>query len=106
MLCEEYGWRTRARRGRAIANSRGALFRRTYDWSATVASTATITALATLEEVDPVELSDVFGATLYDHIDPEALDALVAGEGHVILSFPIDDYRVRIDGEELTITRK
>ncbi|WP_247001071.1 HalOD1 output domain-containing protein [Halosolutus gelatinilyticus] len=53
-----------------------------------------------------MELSDVFGATLYDHIDPEALDALVAGEGHVILSFPIDDYRVRIDGEELTITRK
>lgn len=82
------------------------LIRRTYDWSATAASMATLTALGTLEEVDPVELSDVFGTTLYDHVDPEALDALVAGEGHVTLSFLIDDYRVRIDGEELTITRK
>lgn len=82
------------------------LIRRTYDWSATAASTATIAALATLEEVDPVELSDVFGATLYDYVDPEALNALVAGEGHINLSFLIDDYRVRIDGEELTITRE
>ncbi|WP_137288809.1 HalOD1 output domain-containing protein [Natronorubrum halophilum] len=82
------------------------LFCRTYDWSATAASTATITALATLEEVDPVELSDVLDITLYDHVDPEALDTLVAGEERVDLSFLIDDYRVRIDGEELTITRQ
>ncbi|GAB7021010.1 hypothetical protein JCM18750_38720 [Halostagnicola bangensis] len=82
------------------------LFRRTYDWSATVASMATLTALGTLEEVDPVELSDVLGTTLYDHVDPEALDTLVAGEKRVNLSFLIDDYRVRIDGEELTITRQ
>ena len=53
-----------------------------------------------------MELSDVFGATLYDHVDPESLDALIDGEGHVTLSFLIDDYRVRIDGEELTIIRK
>lgn len=92
--------------GERSANSRETLFRRTYDWSVTAASTATIAALATLEEVDPVELSDVFGTPLYDHVDPEALDTLVAGEGHVTLSFLIDDYRVRIDGEELTITRQ
>ncbi|WP_459890761.1 HalOD1 output domain-containing protein [Halostagnicola bangensis] len=67
---------------------------------------ATLTALGTLEEVDPVELSDVLGTTLYDHVDPEALDTLVAGEKRVNLSFLIDDYRVRIDGEELTITRQ
>ncbi|WP_090618380.1 HalOD1 output domain-containing protein [Natrinema salaciae] len=65
---------------------------------------ATLTALGTLEEVDPVELSDVLGATLYDHVDPEALDTLVAVQERVSLSFLIDDYRVRIDGEELAIT--
>ncbi|MDJ1433169.1 HalOD1 output domain-containing protein [Halostagnicola sp. A-GB9-2] len=67
---------------------------------------ATLTALGTLEEVDPVELSDVLGTTLYDHVDPEALDTLVVGEERVNPSFLIDDYRVRIDGEELTITRQ
>ncbi|WP_224332305.1 HalOD1 output domain-containing protein [Haloprofundus halobius] len=88
------------------AEAREPLFCRTYDWSATAASLATLTALGKLEEVDPVELSDVLGTTLYDHIDPEALDTLVAGEGRVNLSFSIDDYRVQIDGEELTITRQ
>ena len=89
---------------RRCADSRETLFQQTYDWSATAASTATVTALATVEAVDPVEFSDVFGATLYDYVDPEALDTLVDRDGQVSLSFLIDDYRVRIDGEELTIT--
>lgn len=92
--------------GGRSTNSREALFRRTYDWSATAASTATVAALATLEAVDPMKFSDVFGATLYDFVEPEALDALADSEGGVTLSFPIDDYRVRIDGEELTISRQ
>ncbi|WP_207590504.1 HalOD1 output domain-containing protein [Halomontanus rarus] len=88
------------------ADAREPVFRRSYDWSATAASMATLTALGTLEEVDPVELSDVLDTTLYDHVNPEALDTIVAGEERVNLSFLIDDYRVRIDGEELTITRQ
>ncbi|WP_224448274.1 HalOD1 output domain-containing protein [Haloprofundus salilacus] len=88
------------------AEARDPLFCRKYDWSATAASMATLTALGTVEEVDPVELSDVFGTTLYNHVDPEALDTLVAGEERVNLSFSIDDYRVRIDGEELTISHQ
>ncbi|WP_226042116.1 HalOD1 output domain-containing protein [Natrinema sp. DC36] len=87
-------------------DAREPVFRRTYDWSDTAASMATITALGTLEEVDPVELSDVLGTTLYDYVDPEALDTLVAAEELVNLSFLVDDYRVQIDGEELTITRQ
>ncbi|WP_049954731.1 HalOD1 output domain-containing protein [Halostagnicola larsenii] len=87
-------------------DAREPLFRRTYDWSVTAASMATLTALGTLEEVDPVELPDVLGTTLYDHIDPEALDTLVTAEERVTLSFLIYDYRVRIDGEELAITRQ
>ena len=82
------------------------LFRQAYDWSDTTAGMATLTALGTLEEVDPVELSDVLGTTLHDHVDPEALNTLVAGEERVNLSFLIDDYRVQIDGEKLTITRQ
>lgn len=82
------------------------VFSRTYDWSATAASAATLSALGTLKEVDPVELSDVLGSTLYDHVDPEALDALVAAEERVTLSFPFDEFRVRINGDELTITRQ
>ena len=92
--------------GGHAADAREPIFRRTYDWSATAASIATVTALGTLEGVDPVELSDVLDTTLYDHVDPEALDSLVAGAERVTLSFLIDDYRVQIDGAELTITRQ
>lgn len=82
------------------------LIQQTYDWSTTAPSMAILTALGTLEGVDPMELSDIFGAPLYDYIDPEALDRLVSGEGQLNLSFPIDDYRVQIDGAELIISRQ
>ena len=77
-----------------------------YDWSNTAASMAILTALGTVEGVGPMELSDIFGAPLYDYIDPEALDTLASGKGHLNLSFLIDNYRVGINGEELLITRQ
>jgi len=67
---------------------------------------AIFTALGTVEGVDPMELSDIFGAPLYDYIDPEAPDTLVSGEGQLNLPFLINDYRVGINDEELLINRQ
>lgn len=67
---------------------------------------AILTALGTVEGVDPMELSDIFSAPLYDYINPEALDTLVSGEVQLNLPFLIGDYRVGINGEELLINRQ
>ncbi len=41
---------------------------------------------------------------LYEHIDPEALDTLVAeGEGDVSVSFPVCEYVVEITDAGVTV---
>ncbi|MFC4438728.1 MULTISPECIES: HalOD1 output domain-containing protein [Natrialbaceae] len=74
-----------------------------YDWSTISPSLAVIDALATAEETDPEELAMVSDTTLYTHVDPEALDTVVADGDRVTVSFTIGDYRVRIDGDVVTI---
>ncbi|WP_306058268.1 HalOD1 output domain-containing protein [Natronococcus wangiae] len=80
-------------------------FKRTYDWSATSPSIATVTALATVTGVDQTELATEFGTTLYDHVDPEALDALVRDQKseQVTVSFTIDHYQIWFEGDELAV---
>lgn len=71
-----------------------------YDWSTSRPSIAVINAIAALENVDPTDLSVI----LHNHIDPEALDALVATDSHITISFTLNEYRVKIDGDKLVIT--
>ncbi|WP_312907035.1 HalOD1 output domain-containing protein [Natronosalvus caseinilyticus] len=79
--------------------------RKMYDWSVTAPSFAVIDALATLERVDPAELVAVLETTLYDHVDPEALDILVRDRksDSISITISIDRYQVRFDGDELII---
>lgn len=66
----------------------------------TPASFAIINAVCALENVDPVNAPEELGFTLYDHIDPQSLDALIdsGGEnGHVRLEFVVGDYHVRVE---------
>lgn len=76
-------------------------FQRVYDWSATSPSIAAVTALATVIGVDSTDLD----STLYDYVDPDALDALVRDQNseRVTVSFTIDRYRIRFDGDELSV---
>lgn len=46
------------------------------------------------------------GITLYDYIDPEALDALVTNDSDISISVPINEYDIHIDGNMLTITSR
>ncbi len=66
-------------------------------------SIAVIDALASLEDVRPVNLSDEIGGTLCDFVDPEALDALVTDENAISISFTITEYEVHIDEDKLQV---
>lgn len=65
-------------------------------------SVAIVKAIACIEDVDPVESPSELGITLYDHIDPTALDQLITkntGNGDVSVGLTVRNeyqYEVRI----------
>lgn len=78
----------------------------------TLASHAVIGAIADLEGTTPAAVHTELEIVLYDHIDPEQLDALLEsgdGSGELVVSFRIDErdtYSVEIvDGESVSVTR-
>lgn len=69
---------------------------------------AVLEAIATLEETDPTALGDECGLVLYDHLDPQALDALFAGASGVSVRVTIEadaTYGVRLTPERVTVAR-
>ncbi|WP_425601062.1 HalOD1 output domain-containing protein [Halosolutus halophilus] len=74
-----------------------------YDWGTAKPSIAIIDAIATLENVEPIELSTVLDTTLFDHVDPESLDTLLTADGNISISFTIGEYTVQIDGNTLVV---
>ena len=66
---------------------------------------AIIEAIADIEGVDPAELPTKRNFVLYDYVNTEALDRLVTTGSAIAISLVVGDYRVRIDGEELTVDR-
>ncbi|WP_123620009.1 HalOD1 output domain-containing protein [Halorubrum sp. CSM-61] len=62
-------------------------------------SHAVVEALAGVAGVDPVDLADEAGIFLYDHVDLEALDELVAGQrgADLFVSLSVDDYEISVD---------
>ncbi len=63
-------------------------------------SHAVVRSVATVEGVDPLDLD----ATLYDVVDPDALDSLLdhvagAGAGPVAVSVVLDGYEVRVSSD-------
>ncbi|MDS0476896.1 HalOD1 output domain-containing protein [Natrinema sp. 1APR25-10V2] len=64
-------------------------------------SIAIIQAIAVIEDMDPMDLPDEAGITLYDHIDPDALDRLATGTTNmaavtISLEQPDHQYAVQI----------
>lgn len=58
-------------------------------------ATNVVRAVAAARDVDPVDLDE----RLHDHVDPEALDAVVRSidDGHV--TFAVAGHRVRVDAD-------
>ncbi len=65
-----------------------------------------IDALATMESVDPTELLTVLETSLYEHVDPEALDILVRERKSesIAVTISIDRYQARFDSGELVVS--
>lgn len=74
-----------------------------FDWSETEPSIAIIDAIATLENVDPITLSTTRETTLYDYIDPVALDTVISNDRPTTISFTIEEYLVQVDNEGLVV---
>ncbi|SMO58642.1 HalOD1 output domain-containing protein [Halorubrum cibi] len=62
-------------------------------------------AVADLAGVDPDALGEEAGIVLCDHVDPDALAALVTHcpDGDVALSFSVGEYDVRVDCDEAVV---
>ena len=74
-----------------------------YDWSTIAPSTAIVYALASLENARPVQLPSKLDGSLYEYIDPEALDRIIAGKDAACIEFTVDEYDIRIEDETLEI---
>ena len=69
-------------------------------------SLAVVEAIAELAGVDPTALHEE-GVVLYDHVDPDALNALVAGgpDGDIDVSLTVAGYDVRV-GPDSAVARR
>ncbi|MXV64143.1 hypothetical protein GS429_19145 [Natronorubrum sp. JWXQ-INN-674] len=71
----------------------------------TPASIAVIHAICALTDVDPIDAPTELGFVLHEHVDPDAIDALLAdgtGNGETVVSFAVDadnTYTVEIDDD-------
>lgn len=72
-------------------------------WSTDSPSVAIVDAIAALEGVDPETFTRTTGTVLFDHVDPDALNALVTDAGATTIAFPVGDYYVRISDTELCV---
>ncbi|MDG5759919.1 hypothetical protein QA600_11265 [Natronococcus sp. A-GB1] len=75
----------------------------------TAPTVAVLEAIAALEGADATALGDEFGLVLYDHLDPQALDALFASESaaaSVTVAFEADaTYTATVTPDRVTVTR-
>lgn len=87
-------------------DDRPVLAERTHD-EGTPASIATVYAISAALDTDPLDCPSELGFTLYDHIDPDALDALVTQTEHdsnVTVELSLDEYLLRItDGGRVRV---
>lgn len=76
---------------------------REYDWADITPSTAVIYELAELENTTPRSLWEGSGATLFDYIDPDALNSLISNDTSTHVSFTVQKYDVSIDKTGISI---
>ncbi|AEH39444.1 HalOD1 output domain-containing protein [Halopiger xanaduensis] len=69
----------------------------TFD-SKTPPSIGVIHVICALENINPMDFPDEVGFRLHDHIDPKALDSIVAHDtaGPIEVHFDIEDYHVSV----------
>ncbi|WP_200530923.1 HalOD1 output domain-containing protein [Halorubrum sp. LN27] len=70
-------------------------------------SRAVVEAVAGAAGVEPVDLADEAGIVLYDHVDLDALDALVASRhgGDIDVTLSVAGYEVTVDATAVVAER-
>ena len=76
-----------------------------YNPGFTSPSTAVVEAIASIEDVCPVELLRSGHLTLTDHVDPDILDQLFTGRNtdNIMITFSTDKYTVSLRRGKITI---
>lgn len=80
-------------------------FKHTYD-DETPPSIAIIQAICVAENIDPVDAPGDLGFTLYDHVDPEALDRIIkedTTDTDVCVELLFAGYHVRITHGQIDV---
>ncbi|WP_418285609.1 HalOD1 output domain-containing protein [Halorubrum sp. DTA46] len=73
----------------------------------TLPSLAVVEGIGDLADIEPADLADETGIVLFDHVDPDALDALVdarPGTG-VSVSFTVMKYEVTVTDSDVVVRR-
>lgn len=79
-------------------DDRPLLVERTYD-ETTPASITVVYAIADALDTDPIDCSTEHGFTLYDHLDPEALDSIVTDDRRgatVTVELELNEHLLRV----------
>lgn len=74
------------------------------DWSKIEPSYAIIEAVAAIEGVEPMMLSDELDTTLYDQVNIESLNGLVTADQDISISFIFERYRIHIDRNTVSVS--
>lgn len=69
-----------------------------HDWSTDELIDSLVDSIASHEGVDPMKLDIELGTTLFEHVDPEALERLVTANEDVEIAFTVDDIGIRVSG--------
>jgi hypothetical protein len=77
---------------------------REYDWSITTPNVAVLESLAVYEHGDSERVGDVLELPLTEYTDPDGLDRFVRNTPSPILEFRLQEYRVRIQDNTVSIT--
>lgn len=77
---------------------------RHYDWTEISPTVAILEAIAAHEYGDASQRSVVLDAPLHNVVETDALAALVRSEPPATVTFPVGEYRVRIDGNGVRVT--
>lgn len=90
---------------RGVTSSIEEAVRGEFDWSETVPSTAVVEVVASASNRDPMSIEP-----LYDAIDPDALDTIVAdaetrADGDVTVEFTFDGYEVTVSTDGSVLVR-
>lgn len=74
-----------------------------YDRETVTPSLALVEAIAEAEDVQATQLSEKIGAPIGAYVDLDAIDNLITEEDEVGVVLRIEEYRIRIDDDTVTV---